>query len=250
MEASSTPSIAGSTAAGASRLSDRSAWIRLALIAFIAVAVSGAQLFFLKSYVPLLQLVAVIVLGGLFARLGAAVFPTRYVLYALLVSLSLTLLPTALAFLQEEAFLVNAAWLAVGFILPSVLVQAWRSNQHIPEFYKTVWAWSDEEPETKAANFLESDRLKLRVIVPGKRTCTVSTIAPLSFTLGKVFVQALAAGKGQANWKAEVTDARGESYDWLFYQRHWGFYKTWMDGEESLWQNRVTVKKPIFVKRV
>lgn len=219
----------------------------------LGLAAGCAPVFFKSHLVGLLQLSAFLVLGVLYALLVQTLFSATQggeafsgaVFFALALFIAVGLFSYLAGALQALQLL----YFFSAFLLPVAVAEAARLYTVLAITPKAVWQYAAVIPEEAPFVYLENKPLRMRVSAADK-TEEYTSLAPLSLPLGLAFFYAIKDARSRAEWLPYFLNDEGRPYAWVFYNRRFGFWKSYFNPEETLAENRIKAKTVIVAERL
>ena len=226
----------------------------IALIFAITFLAGCAHFFYRSRFTPVVQLVSFLIFGCLYVAfmwknfvlkkdsLPIALFLTA----ALFVSLGI------FYFMKGSFRFVDILSLTSAFLLPSVVIEAWRSFTTGLTADRPVWSYSKDIPESPVFVYLENKPVRVKLLIESLEPVTISASMPLPLKLGLavfyIIKKDIEENAGQ--WSRFFIRENGEPYKWLFYTDTGGIMKTYLHPDETVSDNKIRSHTLIIAKRL
>jgi MFS family permease len=225
----------------------------LPVLLFIAgMGVGCAGLFYKNNSVELWQLTAFLVLGLVYATSvqprslsSGATFRTAF-FFALAF-----MVITALAsyFVKTPAF--GMAFLFAGaFLLPCTVAESWRLFRLVVVGPKPVWRYAKETPDEAPFVYLEKKPFRILVFSGDEIPEEYDAVVPSSLPLGLAFFYTVKHERSPEEWRPYFLDKDGRPYAWQFYEKKTGFWKSYLQPNETVSENNIGTRSVIVAERL
>lgn len=223
-----------------------------ALLIVTIVALGCGVLYYSGPQPQLVRLASFLLLGLVLATtfqrwttIPGNNFPVFFV-----IAVCIQLVVAAFSFVTKKfGVFANLSYVA-AFLLPLVIIQAWRVFLSIPRVEPSPWFYSGDLQAKPRLVYLENTQFRIKVKTPGGKSFKISSAAAAQSKLGTAFCY-IAKEQNDAGWKRiAFTDESGQPRGWLFYTLSFGFRKKYLDPEESLYDNNIRSNATIIAECV
>jgi hypothetical protein len=226
----------------------------VSLLFVACILVSCAHFFSESRFIVTMQLCCFLLLGLAYATIvqkKLAIIDAKEAFTSSL-SLAVSILFTLgiFYFFTGSLQLVKIISFSCTFLLPCIIIEAWRSYNKIPTLYKHLWFYSKEIPPEPIFVYVDNKPLRFKVIKEACRPKMVSCMAPVSLKLGMVFYYSLKEGNEFKKTTSLFMNATGEPYGWAFYISKYGLFKKWLQPGDTLSESKVRSNTMIVAKRI
>jgi hypothetical protein len=224
------------------------------VIIFAACLLAGCVHFFYQvHYLQVVQLGGVLLLGIAYAAFmqkksveEREIFSTALFLAAgLFISLSI------FYFFKGRFQFLEILLLSSAFLLPSVIMEAWRTYNFILSKHKPSWVYSKDMPDEPLFVYLENKPVRVKMLIDDHAPVVISSVAPLSLKLGMAmfYIIKKEVQDSGGKWRAVFLGEDEQSHKWIFYTRNF-FKKTYFNPEDTLFENKIRSNTLIIAKRL
>lgn len=221
----------------------------LSAVIFTACLLAGcAHFFYHHRYMPLAQLSSFLLLGCFYA---VFMQKKRSFSHALFLTVALFVSLSAFYFFKKAFEVVDIISLVSSFLLPNIIMEAWRLFHSISSQRKNYWSYSTEIPSEPLFVYLENKPLRVKLLVDNNDSWMILSAAPLTLPLGMAIFYILKKEVefNSGDWHKLFIDENGMPYKWLFYKKQ-GLEKIYFKPEETLIENKIKSNTLIVAKRI
>ena len=212
-----------------------------------------AHFFFHYRYMPLIQLSSILLLGCFYcASMQKKLTGKETFSHALFLAVALFVSLSGFYFLKNSFQFIDILSLAAAFLLPNMIMEAWRLFHSISSRDKPVWSYSEEIPPEPLFVYLENKPLHVKLYIGDNHPLMISSVAPRTLPVGQAIFYILKkeVEANSVDWHPLFIDENGNPYKWLFYTQTYGFVKTYLNPEETLFENNIRSHALIIAKRI
>ena len=137
-----------------------------------------------------------------------------------------------------------------AFLLPSAVAEASRLYCTLATAPRQAWIYSDEIPEEPPFVYLEKKPVHIKLHLESGAEEARDSLAPLSLSLGLAFFYAVKEKRHRDEWRPYFLAENGRPYSWVFYTTRFGFWKTYLHPNETLFENRLRSNSVVIAQRL
>ena len=218
------------------------------------VLLAFAGLLFDSRFLFLIQLICFLSLGGLYTvvvhKKLSVIEKKEAFPYALFLSFAILIFLTVASFVFNGIAFFDVVAFASAFLLPSVVAESWRLYQAIPEADHAAWYYTSEIPAQPIFVYLDKKPIRLKLVMNHVRSFEVPTMTPTSLNLGTAFYY-IAKDLDNSGERLQffLTEEK-QPYGWVFYIKKLGFWKRYLNPEDTLEENNIKANTVIVAKRL